>query len=112
PGRHPLPLRPGRARRHGRSRRPVRRPSPAAAALPRGLTPGAAAKATARYPGVGVDQDRRMAMPTMRAAEVKTAKGPLEVVERAVPEPGPGQVRIKVQASGICHSDALTKEGY
>jgi D-arabinose 1-dehydrogenase-like Zn-dependent alcohol dehydrogenase len=47
----------------------------------------------------------------MRAAQVREAKGPYEVVERDVPEPGAGQVRIKVQASGVCHSDALTKEG-
>jgi len=50
-------------------------------------------------------------MPKMRAARVSNAKGPIEIVEVDVPEPGPGQVRIKVQASGICHSDALTKEG-
>jgi D-arabinose 1-dehydrogenase-like Zn-dependent alcohol dehydrogenase len=36
----------------------------------------------------------------------------LEIVERDIPEPGPGYVRIKVQACGICHSDVLTKEGY
>jgi D-arabinose 1-dehydrogenase-like Zn-dependent alcohol dehydrogenase len=35
----------------------------------------------------------------------------LEIVERPVPEPGPGTVRIKVQACGICHSDSVTKEG-
>jgi D-arabinose 1-dehydrogenase-like Zn-dependent alcohol dehydrogenase len=50
-------------------------------------------------------------MPKMRAAQVARAGGPLEIVERDVAEPGPGQVRVKVQASGICHSDALTKEG-
>jgi D-arabinose 1-dehydrogenase-like Zn-dependent alcohol dehydrogenase len=33
------------------------------------------------------------------------------MVERDIPEPGPGQVRIKVQACGVCHSDSLTKEG-
>jgi D-arabinose 1-dehydrogenase-like Zn-dependent alcohol dehydrogenase len=33
------------------------------------------------------------------------------MVEREVPEPGPAQVLIKVQACGICHSDSLTKEG-
>jgi D-arabinose 1-dehydrogenase-like Zn-dependent alcohol dehydrogenase len=36
----------------------------------------------------------------------------LEIVEREVPVPGPGFVRIKVQACGVCHSDVLTKEGY
>jgi D-arabinose 1-dehydrogenase-like Zn-dependent alcohol dehydrogenase len=50
-------------------------------------------------------------MAKMRAAQVRAAKGPFEIVERDVPEPGPGAVRVKVQASGICHSDALTKEG-
>jgi D-arabinose 1-dehydrogenase-like Zn-dependent alcohol dehydrogenase len=50
-------------------------------------------------------------MAKMRAAQVRDAKGPFEIVERDVPEPGPGSVRVKVQASGICHSDALTKEG-
>ena len=38
-------------------------------------------------------------------------KGPIEIVERPIPEPGAGWVRIKVQACGICHSDSLTKEG-
>jgi alcohol dehydrogenase/propanol-preferring alcohol dehydrogenase len=47
----------------------------------------------------------------MKAVEVTEAGGPLQLVERDVPEPGPGQVRIKVQACGICHSDSLTKEG-
>ena len=49
----------------------------------------------------------------MRGRYVQVSKpgGPLEVVEREVPEPGPSQVRIKVQACGICHSDSSTKEG-
>jgi D-arabinose 1-dehydrogenase-like Zn-dependent alcohol dehydrogenase len=50
-------------------------------------------------------------MPKMRAAQVARPGGPLEVVERPVPEPGPGWVRIKVQSCGICHSDVMTKEG-
>lgn len=50
-------------------------------------------------------------MPKMRAAQVTTAKGPFQIVERDIPEPGPAQVRIRVQASGICHSDSLTKDG-
>src|ERR1700687_3086965 len=50
-------------------------------------------------------------MPTMRAAQVPHPRGDFEIVERQVPEPGPGAVRIKVQACGICHSDSLTKEG-
>jgi len=51
-------------------------------------------------------------MPKMRAAQVVSAKGPYQIVEREIPEPGAGQVRIRVQASGVCHSDAVTKEGY
>jgi alcohol dehydrogenase/propanol-preferring alcohol dehydrogenase len=50
-------------------------------------------------------------MAKMRAVQVREAKGAFEVVEREIPEPGPGQVRIKVYACGICHSDAYTKEG-
>jgi D-arabinose 1-dehydrogenase-like Zn-dependent alcohol dehydrogenase len=50
-------------------------------------------------------------MPNMRAIQVTRAGGPLELVERPIPEPGPGTVRIKVEACGICHSDALTKDG-
>jgi D-arabinose 1-dehydrogenase-like Zn-dependent alcohol dehydrogenase len=50
-------------------------------------------------------------MSTMRAVQVPQAKGPLEVVERDIPEPGPGSVRIKIQACGVCHSDSFTKEG-
>ncbi|HUO25668.1 MAG TPA: alcohol dehydrogenase [Candidatus Aquilonibacter sp.] len=50
-------------------------------------------------------------MPKMRAVQVVSAKGPFEVVEREIPQPGAGTVRIKVQACGICHSDAVTKEG-
>jgi D-arabinose 1-dehydrogenase-like Zn-dependent alcohol dehydrogenase len=50
-------------------------------------------------------------MARMRAAQVRAGKGPFEIVEREIPEPGPGSVRVRVQASGICHSDSLTKEG-
>ncbi len=50
-------------------------------------------------------------MPTMRAVQVPAPNAPFEIVERPVPEPGPGTVRIKVEACGICHSDAYTKEG-
>src|SRR4029453_18851230 len=48
---------------------------------------------------------------TMRVAQVSRPGGPLELVERPIPEPGPGSVRIKVQACGVCHSDVFTKEG-
>ena len=50
-------------------------------------------------------------MAVMRVAQVAHATGPLEIVERPIPEPGPGWVRIKVQACGICHTDSVTKEG-
>jgi len=48
----------------------------------------------------------------MKAVQVSKANGPLEVVERDIPQPTPGTVRIKVQACGICHSDSLVKEGH
>jgi D-arabinose 1-dehydrogenase-like Zn-dependent alcohol dehydrogenase len=50
-------------------------------------------------------------MATMRAVQVPRAKGAFEMVERPIPEPGAGWVRIKVQACGACHSDSLVKEG-
>jgi alcohol dehydrogenase len=50
-------------------------------------------------------------MSKMRAVQVPRAGGPLEMVEREIPEPGPGFVRIKVQACGVCHSDTVTKDG-
>ena len=46
----------------------------------------------------------------MRAAQVTAAHGPIEVVSRPIPEPGPGKVRVKVEACGLCHSDVITKE--
>jgi D-arabinose 1-dehydrogenase-like Zn-dependent alcohol dehydrogenase len=51
-------------------------------------------------------------MPTMKAVQISKPGGDFEVVERPIPEPGRGQVRIKVEACGICHSDALVKEGH
>ncbi|QFY62987.1 alcohol dehydrogenase catalytic domain-containing protein (plasmid) [Rhizobium grahamii] len=50
-------------------------------------------------------------MPNMRAVEVKNAKGSLQLVERQIPSPAAGQVLIKVQACGVCHSDAFTVMG-
>jgi D-arabinose 1-dehydrogenase-like Zn-dependent alcohol dehydrogenase len=50
-------------------------------------------------------------MPKMRAVQVPRPGGPLEIVEREILDPGPGYVRIKVQACGICHSDTVTKDG-
>jgi len=51
-------------------------------------------------------------MPKMRAVQITRPGGPFELVEREIPQPGAGQVRIKVQACGICHSDSLVKEGH
>lgn len=50
-------------------------------------------------------------MAKMRALQVTSPKGPFQLVERDIPQPGPRQVRIRVQACGQCHSDSLTKEG-
>lgn len=50
-------------------------------------------------------------MSKMRAMQISSANGPFELVEREIPEPGPGSVRIKVQACGVCHSDSVTKNG-
>ena len=47
----------------------------------------------------------------MRSVQVSKPKGPLEIVERDIPEPGARHVLIKVQACGVCHSDSFTKEG-
>jgi NADPH2:quinone reductase len=48
---------------------------------------------------------------TMRAMQVPTAGEPFEAVERPIPDPGPEEVRIAVDACGICHSDAYVREG-
>ena len=48
---------------------------------------------------------------TMKAAQINKGGEGFQIVEREIPEPGSGQVRIKVQACGICHSDALVVEG-
>jgi D-arabinose 1-dehydrogenase-like Zn-dependent alcohol dehydrogenase len=53
----------------------------------------------------------RVAVAPMKAAQISNAGGGFEIVEREIPNPTPGQVRIKVQACGVCHSDVLTKEG-
>jgi hypothetical protein len=44
-------------------------------------------------------------------AQISKAGGDFELVERDIPEPGPGQVRVKVEVCGICHSDVLVKKG-
>ena len=52
-----------------------------------------------------------IATATMKVAQISKPGAGFEVVERQVPTPGAGQVRIKVQACGVCHSDVLTVEG-
>ncbi|MGD0223668.1 MAG: alcohol dehydrogenase [Terriglobia bacterium] len=51
-------------------------------------------------------------MATMKVAQVSRPGGPIELAEREVPQPGFGEVRVRVQACGICHSDMFTKEGH
>ncbi|HEY1433739.1 MAG TPA: alcohol dehydrogenase catalytic domain-containing protein, partial [Thermoanaerobaculia bacterium] len=51
-------------------------------------------------------------MSKMRAVQVPAAGKGLEAIEREIPEPGAGSVRVKVEACGICHSDVLTTEGH
>jgi len=48
---------------------------------------------------------------TMQAAQISKPSGEWELVERVMPEPRAGQVRVKVEACGICHSDVFVKEG-
>lgn len=48
----------------------------------------------------------------MKVVQVSKPGGNFEIVDRPTPQPGRGQVRIKVEACGICHSDVLVKEGY
>jgi D-arabinose 1-dehydrogenase-like Zn-dependent alcohol dehydrogenase len=50
-------------------------------------------------------------MAKMRAVQVARAGGPLELVERDMPEPNEGEVRVRIEACGVCHSDSLTVEG-
>jgi D-arabinose 1-dehydrogenase-like Zn-dependent alcohol dehydrogenase len=47
----------------------------------------------------------------MRAVQISKPNGALELVEREIPSPAPGTVRIKVKACGVCHSDSLVKDG-
>lgn len=47
----------------------------------------------------------------MKVAQISKPGGDFEIVERQLPTPGAGEVRIRVQACGVCHSDVLTKEG-
>ncbi|HEX7315652.1 MAG TPA: alcohol dehydrogenase [Pyrinomonadaceae bacterium] len=52
-----------------------------------------------------------VAVAPMRVAQVPAPGEDFQIVEREVPDPGVGHVRIKVQACGVCHSDVFTKEG-
>src|SRR3989440_4023464 len=53
----------------------------------------------------------KLATAPMKVAQIPSPGADFQIVEREIPEPGPGHVRIKVQACGVCHSDVLTKEG-
>jgi D-arabinose 1-dehydrogenase-like Zn-dependent alcohol dehydrogenase len=53
----------------------------------------------------------KVAVAPMKAAQVPKGGADFQIVEREIPKPGVGHVRIKVQACGVCHSDAFTKEG-
>src|SRR5208337_417106 len=50
-------------------------------------------------------------MEKMRAMVIEKAGGPLVAQERDLPLPGPQEMRIRVEACGVCHSDSLTVEG-
>src|SRR5438874_11234384 len=51
-------------------------------------------------------------MAKMKVALVPKPGADFEIVEREIPQPSVGHVRVKVQACGICHSDSLVKEGH
>ena len=53
----------------------------------------------------------RVGIAPMKVAQIPKAGADFQIVEREIPRPGTGHVRIKVQACGVCHSDVLTKEG-
>src|SRR6202045_3347116 len=53
----------------------------------------------------------KVSVAPVKVAQVPKAGADFQIVEREMPEPGAGQVRIKVQACGVCHSNVLTKEG-
>src|SRR3989454_10734505 len=59
--------------------------------------------------GLYLEEIRQMAK--MKAVQVPKAGADFEIVEREIPQPGAGHVRIRVQACGICHSDVVTKDG-
>jgi len=53
----------------------------------------------------------KVAIAPMKVAQIPKAGADFQIVEREIPKPGVGQVLIKVEACGVCHSDVLTKEG-
>jgi D-arabinose 1-dehydrogenase-like Zn-dependent alcohol dehydrogenase len=53
----------------------------------------------------------RVGIAPMKVAQIPKAGADFQIVEREIPKPDVGQVRIKVQACGVCRSDVLTKEG-
>ena len=53
----------------------------------------------------------KFATGTMRVAQISKPGGDFEIVDREIPKPARGQVRIKIQACGVCHSDVFVKDG-
>jgi len=53
----------------------------------------------------------RFAVPKMKVVQASKANAPFEVVSRDVRDPGPGEIRVEVEACGVCHSDAVTRSG-
>ena len=47
----------------------------------------------------------------MKVAQIGKSGGNFELVDREIPGPGPRQVRVKVEACGVCHSDVFVKDG-
>src|SRR4029453_3739643 len=67
--------------------------------------------ASSRREFIGGRMATTVAIATMKVAQISSPGADFQIVEREVPKPGAGQVRIKVQACGVCHSDVGTKEG-
>jgi D-arabinose 1-dehydrogenase-like Zn-dependent alcohol dehydrogenase len=61
--------------------------------------------------GVMTTATTKLAAAPMRAAQIPAPGADFEIIEREIPQPHAGQVRIKVEACGVCHSDVFTKEG-
>jgi len=59
----------------------------------------------------GIMATPKVGIAPMRAAQIPRPGADFEIVEREIPKPGPRQVRIQVEACGVCHSDMFTKEG-